>query len=127
MNDGDVVRVAVLLRACLEVLRDADEPLHGKEALKRAAERVALTPYEREPFNDTGQPRWENHLRWHTGDSVTVGWMSKRGGRWSLTEAGEAALETYDNEGLVREQRQRYAEIHRQRSRPSGNSVAPTS
>ncbi|MDQ2707098.1 MAG: AAA family ATPase [Actinomycetota bacterium] len=112
---NDVVRVAPLLRACLEVLRDAAEPIHGREALKRVADRVELTEYERQPFDASGQPRWENHLRWHTGDSVTVGWMSKRGGYWSLSEAGETALDTYDDEELVRQLRQRYQEIHRQR------------
>ncbi|MEV6830410.1 AAA family ATPase [Amycolatopsis sp. NPDC051102] len=41
--------------------------------------------------------------------------MSKRDGLWSLTEAGEAAFETYDAAQLAGELNRRFAEIRRQR------------
>ncbi|MGB7795116.1 MAG: AAA family ATPase [Pseudonocardiaceae bacterium] len=110
-----VVRVAPLLRACLDVLRDSSEPVRGREVLERTAQRVSLTTYEQEPI-DRGQPRWENHLRWYTGDVATVGWMSKRDGFWSLTEAGETALDAYDEEEFLAELKRRYNEIRRQRA-----------
>jgi 5-methylcytosine-specific restriction protein B len=101
------VRAALLLRECLQVMADADEPLHGKEVLARVDERVEFTPYEREPYNDSGQLRWDNHLRWYTGDAATAGLMIKRDGSWSLTEAGEAALQAHDADGLLAEVRRR--------------------
>lgn len=116
MTMAEAVRIAPLLRACLEVLREASEPLHGREVLERAARRVSLTAYEQEPIDDRGQPRWQNHLRWYTGDVATVGWMSKRDGFWSLTEAGETALDAYDEEEFLAELKRRYNEIRRQRA-----------
>jgi 5-methylcytosine-specific restriction protein B len=110
------VRTAPLLRACLEVLRAASEPVHGREVLQQVAQRVSFTPYELEPIGETRQIRWENHLRWYTGDVATVGWMSKRDGLWSLTEAGEAALDTYDPDEFLTELKRRYYEIRRQRA-----------
>jgi 5-methylcytosine-specific restriction enzyme B len=87
------VRRALLVRAALEVLRDADGPLEPREAIERVERRVQFTPYELEP-SPRGQPRWKVAIGWHTGDAATVGWMTKRGG-WSITEAGIEALETY--------------------------------
>lgn len=113
---AEVVRIAPLLRACLDVLRDASEPVHGREVLERAAQRVSLTTYEQESIDDRGQPRWQNHLRWYTGDVATVGWMSKRDGFWSLTEAGETALDAYDEDEFLAELKRRYNEIRRQRA-----------
>jgi 5-methylcytosine-specific restriction protein B len=99
------------------VLRESPEPLSGTEVFRRAAERVELTSYELEPITDSGQPRWENHLRWHTGDVATVGWMSKRDGKWSLTDAGETALDTYGEGQFVSELRRLYNGIRKRRAR----------
>src|SRR5436190_7872502 len=76
---------------------------------------MQLTSYEREPIKSRDVPRWENALRWYTGDVATVGWMSKREGLWSLTEAGADALEAYDAEGLLTELQRRYREIRKRR------------
>ncbi|PRX48540.1 5-methylcytosine-specific restriction protein B [Prauserella shujinwangii] len=115
---ADTVRIARLLRACMEVLRDAGKPTHGREVLRQVAERVSPTPYEQE-YVGTGaqqQPRWENHLRWYTGDAATVGWLTKRDGLWELTEAGETALDVYGDEQLAAELKRRYGDIRRQRA-----------
>jgi 5-methylcytosine-specific restriction enzyme B len=42
----------------------------------------------------SGGVRWEVALHFKTGDAVTVGWMTKRGG-WALVEGGIAALEKF--------------------------------
>ncbi|QGK71598.1 AAA domain-containing protein [Allosaccharopolyspora coralli] len=109
------VRVGLLMRTCLEVLAEADEPIPTSEALKRVEQRIDLTSYESGPVNSSGQPRWENNLRWRSGDMTTIGWMSKRDGLWTLTDAGEAALEAYDAERVLTETNRRKKEIHRQR------------
>jgi 5-methylcytosine-specific restriction protein B len=110
----DVVRADLLLRTCLEVLREIGGPVHGREVLAGVAELVALTDYEREPIDDRGQPRWENHLRWRTGHAATIGWMTKISG-WAITEAGESALDTFPGEALWEEFKRRFAESRRQR------------
>jgi 5-methylcytosine-specific restriction enzyme B len=112
------VRTAPFLRACLEVLREASEPLPGREVLARAGQRVPPTPYESQPYSaEATGPRWQNHLRWWTGDAATIGWMTKRDGLWSLTPAGEAALDAFAEDELLAELKRRYREIRQQRSR----------
>ncbi|MDQ3403888.1 MAG: AAA family ATPase [Actinomycetota bacterium] len=112
---ADAVRTALLLRQCMEVLRESDEPVHGQEVLTRVGQRIALTAYEASTFGNGDQPRWENHLRWRTGEAATVGWLSKRDGLWNLTTAGETALDTYDPEQFLTELSRRYKEIRKQR------------
>ncbi|WP_370969963.1 AAA family ATPase [Amycolatopsis sp. cg9] len=112
---ADTVRIAPLLRTSLEVLRDADGPLKPGQVYDRVEERVGdrLSPYEREEDRE-GRIRWRVHLGYHTGDAATIGWMSKIGG-WSLTDAGEIALETHSEDELLAELKTRLGELRKQR------------
>ena len=56
--------------------------------------RVKLN-YQELSVDNSGLPRYELAVGFHTGDAATVGWMSKIGG-WSITEAGVEALDTYE-------------------------------
>lgn len=112
----DRVRIGLLMQTCLQVLADFDEPIHWSEVLAKVAKRVEFTPYELEPINDREQPRWENNLRWRSGDMATIGWMTKQDGLWAITEAGEAALQDHDADRLLSETNQRYNEIHKRRT-----------
>lgn len=113
---ADTVRVAPLLRTSLEVLRDADGPLKPGQVYERVEERLGdqLSPYERETDNE-GRTRWRVHLGYHTGDAATIGWMSKIGG-WSLTDAGEIALETHSEDELLAELKTRLGELRKRRN-----------
>lgn len=123
MTDN-VVRAGMLLRTCLEILREMAGPANGRDVLAKVAERVVLTDYELEPIDKAGRSRWETHLGWQTGDAATIGWMTKVGG-WAITEAGETALDTFSGDTLLTEYRRRFAEVQRQRKqaqqRLSGN------
>ncbi|GGS47055.1 McrB family protein [Actinokineospora fastidiosa] len=109
------VRTAMLLRECFEVLREAEEPLPGKEVTRRIAQRVTLSPHELTVINQAGLKRWVSNLRWRTGEATTIGWMTKRDGRWSITEAGVAAMESHDAEQFLVEMNRRYKDILRHR------------
>ncbi|MPZ80003.1 MAG: AAA domain-containing protein [Actinophytocola sp.] len=110
----DVVHAALLLRTCMEVLREHAGPVSGREVIAEVASRLSLTDYEREPIDDSGQPRWENHLRWRTGHAATIGWLTKIDG-WAITEAGESALDTFLGDALWGEFTRRFNESRRQR------------
>ncbi|MEY8040047.1 AAA family ATPase [Saccharopolyspora cebuensis] len=112
---ANVVRTAPLLRTCLEVLAEADEPLTASEVIERIEQRRTFTPYECASVDKDGTPRWKNHLGWVSGDVATVGWMTKRNGRWALTEAGANALDEYDAEQLNTEKNRLFAEIRKRR------------
>jgi 5-methylcytosine-specific restriction protein B len=89
------VRNGLLVRTCLELLRDTDRPLPPAEAVAKVGERIGeLTPYESGTIGSGRKVRWQNALGWHTGDMATVGWMSKTGG-WHITDSGREALGRY--------------------------------
>ncbi|PZG16118.1 DUF4357 domain-containing protein [Micromonospora craterilacus] len=113
MSEG--VRYGLLVRSCLEVLRDAGERMHGRDVLAEVAKRVDLTEAERKPYK-SGAAAWNVAARFHTGDAATAGWMVKRDGLWWITDAGRQALETYpDPDALHAEIGRRYREIFRNR------------
>jgi 5-methylcytosine-specific restriction enzyme B len=87
------VRFALLAWETLHVLRDADRPLQSREMIPLIRERFRPTLYENEAVR-TGGVRWEIGVGFLSGDMVTIGWMTKRGG-WSLVEAGIGALEAF--------------------------------
>jgi 5-methylcytosine-specific restriction protein B len=89
------VRNGLLVRTCLELLRDTDRPLPPAEAVAKVGERIGeLTPYESGTIGSGREVRWQNALGWHTGDMATVGWMTKTGG-WQITDSGREALGRY--------------------------------
>jgi 5-methylcytosine-specific restriction protein B len=112
---SEPVRAALLLHTCLEVLREAAEPLPKLEVQQRIAARMTFTPHELELVGTDGAIRWQNFLGWHTGDMATIGWLSKRDGLWEITDAGVSALERYTPDQLFAELQRRYTEIRKQR------------
>jgi 5-methylcytosine-specific restriction protein B len=113
MSEG--VRYGLLVRTCLEVLRDTGERMHGRAVLDEVAKRINLTDAELKPHK-SGAPAWNVAARFHTGDAATAGWMVKRDRLWWITEAGRKALETYpDPDVLYAEIARRYREVHRSR------------
>jgi 5-methylcytosine-specific restriction protein B len=92
---AESVRNGLLVRTCLEVLRDAGRPLPPGEAVTQVGQRIGeFTLYESGTLDRGRQVRWENSLRWHSGDMATVGWMTKTGG-WQITDSGREALGRY--------------------------------
>src|SRR6266700_2297921 len=78
----------------MEILRDAGTKLSQSEVLDELRRRVQLNPHELS-LDNSGLPRYERAVGFHTGDAATIGWMSKFGG-WSVTDAGIEALDTYE-------------------------------
>jgi 5-methylcytosine-specific restriction protein B len=118
------VRNGLLVRACLEILRDAENPLPAAEASLRVSQRIGqFSQYELGPL-DGGQVRWANALGWHSGDLATVGWMTKTGG-WQITDSGREALERYrDDDELLRAAQRLQQQIYRERKR-AAEQLAP--
>jgi 5-methylcytosine-specific restriction enzyme B len=114
------VRRAVLLQAAMEILPDAGTKIPQSQVLEELRHRVELTPQELS-LDNSGLPRYDRAVGFHTGDAATVGWMSKIGG-WSITEAGVEALETYPTaDELFAELTRRYREIDQRRKQAQQN------
>ena len=113
MADQQVQR-ALLVRAALEILRDADGPLKPGQVEDEVERQVKLTSHELDHYAD-GRARWKVHLGFYTGDTATVGWITKRNG-WAITEAGIEALDTYTTpDDLLAELNRLYREIDQRR------------
>jgi 5-methylcytosine-specific restriction protein B len=100
---AESIRNGVIVRTCLEVLRDAAGPLPAGKAISGVRERIGdFSAYELGLLDSDRQVRWENALGWYSGDLATVGWMTKTGG-WQITDSGREALERYaDPDELLR-------------------------
>ncbi|MFV2083939.1 AAA family ATPase [Micromonospora sp. LOL_021] len=113
MADG--VRYGLLVRTCLEVLRDSGQRLHGRDVLDQVAERIDLNEAEMRPHRN-GSPAWAVAARFYAGDAATIGWLIKRDALWWITDDGLAALDMFpDPDTLLSEINKRYNGIVRDR------------
>src|SRR5262245_52325512 len=112
------VRSALLVRTCLEVLRERGGRMPNREVHAELARRIELTEAEEASGRD-GVPRWATYLGYHTSAAASVGFMVKMDAHWSITEAGLAAVELHPSaDALLDYLWRRYREIlaGRQRS-----------
>ncbi|WP_433955919.1 AAA family ATPase [Janibacter indicus] len=106
----NVIRRSVLLPALLQTLADAGRPLPRSEALQMMSERVTFTPYELGMAGKTGRTRWSNNTTWMTTSLAAIGWIDKTPQGWSITDAGQAALEQFrSGDSLLAEHNRLYA------------------
>lgn len=94
MADITRQRTGELLRKLFEILRAATEGMPANEALAALEASVALSPYEAGEYPSGGR-RFEKIVRFATVDCVKAGWLQKNKGRWSLTDSGWTAYQTY--------------------------------
>src|SRR5690242_1380359 len=87
------VRYPLIVWEMLRVLREAAEPLAANQVIDAVRAGIQPTAYESDRVK-SGGIRWEVVLHFKSGDAVTAGWMTKRGG-WALVEAGIEALEAF--------------------------------
>jgi restriction system protein len=84
--------------------------LQAKDAIARVEGEMELSEFEKSPFpNNPAFIRFPKILRFSTINSVKAGWLRKKGGTWSLTDEGKAAIAAFpDPEELFRESRRLY-------------------
>lgn len=91
---------SLLANALFSVLKAADAPVQASEALHRVEQSIDLTADER-ATSQSGRIRWQTFVRFVSSWATTVGWMTKKGGGWALTEAGLAALDSFEDPAEV--------------------------
>ena len=84
-------RLDELMRAVFRELIKRDGSAHGREVLAAVAREVQLTPTELS-LNNSGYPRWDTNVRFHTSDCVRAGYLQKGKGNWRITTLGREAL-----------------------------------
>lgn len=110
MAEITIRRQGEIVQTLFRVLEPEPEGLQAKDAIARVESQLPLTDYERETFpNNPDVVRFPKVLRFATINSVKASWMRKRGGTWTLTEEGRAALQAFpDPEDFFRESRRLY-------------------
>lgn len=87
-------RTGLLLQTLFKVLLEKQDGMAARDALEAVANRIQLTPHEEGEY-ETGGRRFDKILRFATVDAVKAGWMVKTKGSWSITDAGQHALNTF--------------------------------
>lgn len=107
------LRRPLLLRTMFNVLGESSEPRPAGDVLDEVARRQPLTAHELEE-NRSNSPRYVTFLRFASSHASRVGWLAKRGGQWSLTDAGTEAVEQItDDPELYQELSRRYRQAIR--------------
>ncbi|MBE8521759.1 AAA family ATPase [Amycolatopsis sp. H6(2020)] len=108
---------ARLLRACMEVIRDAG-PLSPEKLFAGVTAKLSSAPDEPDARRE--------ELERCTAEATTIGWLEKMNG-WCLTVPGELALDTFPGDQLFEEFKLRTSEFRKQRelalSRLAGNEA----
>jgi 5-methylcytosine-specific restriction protein B len=118
---AEQVRYPLIVWEMMQVLRDSPQPLTSSQVMEAVRSRISPTAYESEHVK-SGGVRWQTVLHFKSGDAVTVGWMTKRGG-WSLVEAGIAALEEFPSPEELYAQLQRLGHEVDQRRKQAMQSL----
>ena len=105
-------RLGELVRGVFQVLEPEIDGLPAHEVLRRVETVVPPTPFENSNYpKNPHLRRYEKTVRFSTIGPVKAGWLLKSKGRWTLTEEGRAALQTFpDPEALMKESNRLYGE-----------------
>lgn len=110
MADVTTQRLGYLVRSLFEVLMPHPLGLQARDAIEQLQQRVTLTEHEHGTYKN-GVRRFDKLVRFGTIGCVKAGWIQKSKGRWSITDAGRAALAKYkDPSDFFRAARKLYAE-----------------
>lgn len=91
-----VERTGQLLRELFKVLLKNPDGIQARDALEAVENCIALSEYEAGEY-ETGGRRFDKILRFATVDAVKAGWMIKNKGIWTITDAGQDALNRLPN------------------------------
>ncbi|WFO16854.1 Mrr restriction system protein [Cellulophaga baltica 4] len=87
--------------ATLQILKDSDGELRGKEVVDKIRNSLEFNEYENHIYEKTGYVRWESMLHFYTIDAMKAGFMRKQKGTWLITQEGVEALDKYNPEELL--------------------------
>lgn len=110
MAEITLARTGGLLRTLFQILLEHPEGLPAREALAKLRAQVKLTEWEKGQFA-SGQPRFDQVVRFATVDVGKAGWLLKQNGQWTVTEEGQKALHGFsDPKEFYQRARELYAE-----------------
>ncbi|HEX9775307.1 MAG TPA: Mrr restriction system protein [Actinomycetota bacterium] len=82
------------VRGVIEIVLEHGNEMQASDVLRALAERLELTDYEAGDYpSRPGTRRFEKLVRFATIPAVKAGWLVKTKGIWSVTDAGQEALQ----------------------------------
>ena len=120
-------RTGEILEAVLEILKGKPDGLPAKEVIAEVGHRVTPTPFELADYPSTpGTRRFDKIVRFSTISAVKAGWIVKRRGTWTVTDAGVAVIGAYAKPGdLSRRAHQLYAQWKKAQPDADPEEVSP--
>lgn len=88
-------RTGEFLRRIFDILIKHPEGMQAIQVLETLKASFQLTEYELGEYESGGGLRFYKIVRFATVDLVKAGWLLKEKGRWSITEEGKKAYNTY--------------------------------
>jgi restriction system protein len=104
-----IERVGEILHAVLTELKRVGEETKIKDLLNAVEPKLGLNDYELGTYPKSGYVRWRAIVHFYSIDCLKAGYITKSGGRWKLTKAGEDALKQKPAEfilGAIRKYRE---------------------
>lgn len=99
MNEKDISNLSSSKRtaaktifAALEILKENDGELPGKEIISEIPSKIDLNDWEKERYAKSGYIRWQSILHFYSIDCSKAGFLRKNNGIWYLTKEGEENL-----------------------------------
>jgi restriction system protein len=97
-----------MLLAVLNELKTRGGEARLRELLPDVAKKLKLTEYELGTYEKSGYIRWISVIHFFSIDCVKAGYLTKSGGRWRLTAAGEKAIEKVEPKAFFDDIRAKY-------------------
>jgi len=85
-------RIGEIMMGVLKELDLMGGEAKARDIIERAEQKLALTTYEKAPYEKSGYIRWVSIVHWYSIDCTKAGYIQKRGGKWILTPEGKLAL-----------------------------------
>ena len=79
--------------AALQILKENDGQLQGRQVIDLVGQRVELDEYERARYEKSGYIRWQSILHFYTIDCIKAGFLIKKKGLWYLTPEGDFVIQ----------------------------------
>jgi restriction system protein len=96
-----IERVGELLHTVLSELKRMGGEMKLKDLLNAVEPKLKLNEYELGTYPKSGYVRWRSIVHFYSIDCVKAGYITKAGGRWTLTQAGDEALKQRPGEFIL--------------------------
>lgn len=91
-------RMGHIMKAVFSEIANQGGEARVKDIVPLVEAKLNLTEYEKEVYEKSGYVRWVANLHFYSIESVKAGYITKSGGKWTLTDAGRKALKLSDLE-----------------------------